>query len=47
MMLKLKAKADPKARRPVLLERMFEKRRKGLVFEPEAKTYRWIAPRER
>lgn len=34
-------------RRPVLLDRGAEKRKKGLIFEPEAKTYRWIAPRDR
>jgi hypothetical protein len=26
-------------------ERSTKKRRQGLVFEPKAKTYRWIAPR--
>ena len=49
-MLKLKTKAHAKTAEKdcrAFLDRCLEKRKKGLFFEPDAKTFRWIAPRER
>jgi hypothetical protein len=42
------ARTHAKDRRDApFLDRTLEKRKKGLFFEPEGKTYRWIAARER